>query len=73
MKETKIDVETATPAPQPEMSDARMKEWFWSVMLCIVSLWGLSIYFFGLPGFFMPALLLTPVIFGYLLIITRGG
>jgi len=41
-------------------------------LLSIVSLWGISILQFGLLGLVIPALVLVPVVFVTLIIITRG-
>ena len=41
-------------------------------LLAIVSLWGIAILQFGLLGLMIPALLLVPVVFVTLIVITRG-
>ena len=41
-------------------------------LLAIVSLWGIAILQFGLLGLMIPALLLVPVVFLTLIVITRG-
>ena len=38
----------------------------------LVSAWGCSIMLFGIPGLYIPALCLVPVMFILLLTITRG-
>jgi hypothetical protein len=38
----------------------------------VLSLWGISILTFGLPGLFIPALAMVPLIFMVLLAITWG-
>ena len=38
----------------------------------IVSMWGCSILLFGLPGLYLPALAMVPVMFLILLLISRG-
>lgn len=40
--------------------------------LAAVALWGLSVAVFGIPGLYIPALAAVPVIWGLLLLITRG-
>ncbi|KIC30821.1 hypothetical protein [Leisingera sp. ANG-S5] len=37
-----------------------------------VSLWGCSVLLFGIPGLYIPALCMVPVMFLVLLSITRG-
>lgn len=37
-----------------------------------VSLWGCSIMLFGLPGLYIPALCMVPMMFAVLITITRG-
>ena len=41
-------------------------------LLAVVSLWGIAILQFGLLGLMIPALLLVPVVFVTLIVITRG-
>ncbi|NOD33796.1 MULTISPECIES: hypothetical protein [unclassified Ruegeria] len=38
----------------------------------IFSMWGCSIMLFGLPGLFIPALMMVPVMFLILVLISRG-
>lgn len=38
----------------------------------LVSLWGCSILLFGIPGLYLPALALVPVMFILLVAISRG-
>lgn len=38
----------------------------------IVSMWGCSVMLFGLPGLYLPALALVPVMFLILILISRG-
>jgi hypothetical protein len=37
-----------------------------------ISLWGISIMLFGLPGLYLPALALVPVMWIILILISRG-
>ncbi|MGR3762122.1 hypothetical protein ACUXV3_18640 [Roseobacteraceae bacterium NS-SX3] len=37
-----------------------------------VSLWGCSALLFGLPGLYIPAVALVPVVFALLITVTRG-
>ena len=43
------------------------------VILVALAAWGLSIFFFGVPGLYLPALALVPVVWIALLAITVGG
>ena len=42
----------------------------WYAVILFVSLWACSALTFGLPGLFVPALIMVPVIFTMLLLIT---
>ena len=42
----------------------------WAAIIVFVSLWGCAILTFGLPGLYIPALMLVPVIWFVLLLIT---
>ncbi|WP_227267355.1 hypothetical protein [Roseobacter weihaiensis] len=44
----------------------------WFALIGFVSLWLSSALVFGLPGLYLPAVMLVPVIFVLLLLITRG-
>ncbi len=44
----------------------------WFALIGFVSLWMSSALVFGLPGLYLPALALVPVIFTVLLLITKG-
>lgn len=41
-------------------------------ILAALVLWGIAIMLWGLPGLFVPAVVLTPVVFLLLLAISRG-
>lgn len=41
-------------------------------LISLVSLWGCSILLFGIPGLYLPALALVPVMFLLLILISRG-
>lgn len=41
-------------------------------LVSLVSLWGCSILLFGIPGLYLPALALVPVMFLLLILISRG-
>ncbi len=38
----------------------------------LISMWGCSILLFGLPGLYIPALMMVPVMFLILVLISRG-
>ena len=40
--------------------------------VAIVSMWGCSALLFGLPGLYLPALAMVPVMFLILILISRG-
>ncbi|WP_187431171.1 hypothetical protein ROLI_008710 [Roseobacter fucihabitans] len=44
----------------------------WFALIGFVSLWMSSALVFGLPGLYLPALALVPVMFVVLLLITKG-
>lgn len=44
----------------------------WFALIAFVSLWLSSALVFGLPGLYLPALALVPVMFIVLLLITKG-
>ncbi|EEE36650.1 hypothetical protein RKLH11_483 [Rhodobacteraceae bacterium KLH11] len=40
--------------------------------LAIFAMWGCSVMLFGLPGLYIPALMMVPVMFLILILISRG-
>jgi hypothetical protein len=42
------------------------------LVLLAVAAWGASVFFFGIPGLYIPALALVPVMFVVLILISRG-
>lgn len=42
------------------------------IVVFALILWGLSIAAFGIPGLYIPAVIAVPVIFGLLVLISRG-
>ena len=50
----------------------RGPENLWYALIAFVSMWGCSFMLFGLPGLYVPALAMVPVMFLVLLVITRG-
>lgn len=47
------------------------EDWYYTAA-AIVSMWGCSILLFGLPGLYIPAVLMVPVMFLILVLISRG-
>jgi hypothetical protein len=48
------------------------QENIWYALLTVVSLWGIAILKFGVPGLYIPAVCMVPVMFIVLILITRG-
>ena len=46
------------------------KDNIWYALVMFFSLWGIAILTFGLPGLYLPALALVPVMFVVLVLIT---
>lgn len=44
----------------------------WFALIAFISLWMCSLLTFGLPGLYLPALAMVPIIFVVLLLITWG-
>ncbi|MDQ2093497.1 hypothetical protein [Rhodalgimonas zhirmunskyi] len=42
-------------------------------VLVLIVLWGLAIFFFGVPGLYIPAVIATPIIYILLITVARGG
>lgn len=42
------------------------------LLVLVLSLWGIAFVTFGLPGLYLPALALVPVMFILLVMLTRG-
>jgi len=59
----------STPKTKPKLDPAT---WVWASIALLVSLWGTSIAMFGIPGLYMPAVALVPVIYLALVLISRG-
>lgn len=63
------------PAQAPSASETKQKSpdgIILLVTLLAIAAWGASIFFFGIPGLYIPALALVPVMYALLLIISRG-
>ena len=48
------------------------KDNIWYFLAMVISLWAISAMTFGVPGLYIPAVLLVPVMFLVLLLITWG-
>ncbi len=65
-------------ASASEASTAKTKSkispetWVWSFIALIAALWGTSIAMFGVPGLYIPAVALVPVVYLALILISRG-
>lgn len=44
----------------------------WYALVLVISLWAISGLTFGLPGLYVPAVVLVPIMFSVLLLITWG-
>ena len=61
--------EVATPETKSKRDPAT---WLWAAIAALVVLWGASIVMFGVPGLYIPAVALVPVIYLALILISRG-
>ena len=66
---TAIDASTASAAPTKKISTEIM---ILLITLLAVVAWGASVFFFGIPGLYIPALAMVPVMYVLLIIISRG-
>lgn len=46
--------------------------WLFVAVAVFLALWGTSIALFGVPGLYMPAVALVPVMYVILILISRG-
>ena len=44
----------------------------YAVLLAVVVAWGSAIYAYGIPGLYMPAVAMVPVMYIILLVISKG-
>ena len=44
----------------------------YAVLLAVVAAWGSAIYAYGIPGLYLPAVAMVPVMYLILLIISKG-
>ncbi|WP_271946430.1 hypothetical protein [Ruegeria faecimaris] len=54
-----------------DAADADGDDWYYTAA-AIFSMWGCSVMLFGLPGLYIPAVVMVPVIFLILILISRG-
>jgi hypothetical protein len=61
--------DVATPKTQSKLDPA---VWAWAIIVLLVALWGTSIVLFGIPGLYIPAVALVPVVYIVLVLISLG-
>ncbi|WP_299947689.1 hypothetical protein [uncultured Ruegeria sp.] len=54
-----------------DAANAEADDWYYTAG-AIFSMWGCSTLLFGLPGLYIPALMMVPVMFLILILISRG-
>jgi len=62
---------TAAPA-QTQNPATRRAALIFAAIVVYLALWALAVVLFGVPGLYVPALIKVPVVFGLLLLVTRG-
>lgn len=63
------DFSNDTAKPTSKLSEAA---WVWAIVGLLAVLWGTSVALFGIPGLYIPAVAMVPVIFVALVVISRG-
>ncbi|MEZ5674565.1 hypothetical protein SAMN06265173_10312 [Thalassovita litoralis] len=67
---TATDAMATTPAKEaPKKSPDGM---ILFITLLALAAWGASVFFFGIPGLYIPALAMVPVMYVILILISRG-
>ncbi|NIZ61500.1 hypothetical protein DL239_10975 [Sedimentitalea sp. CY04] len=61
-----------SPTNQTAKSEMSTDAKMFLAIAVFLALWALSVVIWGIPGLYMPAVALVPVIFGLLMLITRG-
>ncbi|MDF1718205.1 MAG: hypothetical protein P1U75_16240 [Antarcticimicrobium sp.] len=64
-----------SPAPNHHGSnrpDNRTALWLILAVVVFLALWATSVALFGIPGLYIPALALVPVIWALLIVVSRG-
>ncbi|MDF1801996.1 hypothetical protein [Thalassovita sp.] len=59
-------------APTSEPKESSPDTLILLITLLAVVAWGASVFFFGIPGLYIPALAMVPVIYVLLIVISRG-
>ncbi len=54
-----------------DAANGAAEDWYYTAA-ALFSMWGCSIMLFGLPGLYLPALAMVPVMFLILILISRG-
>ncbi len=69
---TAIDLMAAAHTPAAKSSTKSPDALLLVLALLAIVLWGASVFFFGIPGLYIPALVMVPVMWIILLIISRA-
>ncbi|PSL18865.1 hypothetical protein [Shimia abyssi] len=64
--------QASTSSAPPDTDDSSTVFWIYAVLAAVVVAWGSAIFVFGVPGLYIPAVALVPLIWTVLIIITRG-
>ena len=72
MTETQTRTQTRNAKPRTRRSDGTRDAIILVSVLFGLAGWGISIAIWGIPGLYIPALLLVPVIWVALILISRG-
>jgi len=63
--------ETSNDHAEEHISPAGLKMLF-AFLFVFVAAWGGAIYLFGVPGLYLPALALVPVVYLFLIVAAKG-
>ncbi|MDK3017938.1 hypothetical protein [Pseudodonghicola flavimaris] len=55
-----------------DLPSTKVTVWIFVAVAIFLALWGTSIFLFGVPGLYIPALALVPVMYIILVLISRG-
>ncbi|GAA6163755.1 hypothetical protein NBRC116590_14590 [Pelagimonas sp. KU-00592-HH] len=72
LTDTNPVIETTEDTHHDEVISKSGLAMIYAVLAAVVVAWGSAVYAFGIPGLYMPAVALVPVIWVILLIISRG-
>ena len=61
-----------SPANQTAKSEISTDAKVFLAIAVFLALWALSVVIWGIPGLYIPAVAMVPMIFGLLMLITRG-